>query len=202
MHGLKVPHTWKKVAMEQELWRTIEDVFQTIHHMIKTEEKTKAYSEPNSDLVPLMPTVSMHEVSLGKCAKPKPIVKTYHSNLNSNMQYSSNYRDDGIYHNSQYCKDQGKPKYGTHGPRKLECYYCQGEHLVRDCEKFNKDKVKYKLKTMDHAKKYKDKIRQAAKRGNIKVNKAIFSNAQESTYSLEQTEQLLGSLQFSDSISD
>ena len=76
------------------------------------------------------------------------------------------------------------------------------EHLVRNCEKLSKDKVKYKLKTADLAKKYKDKIRQAAKKGSITVNKAIFSDAQESTYSMEQVRQLLGNLQFSDSKSD
>ena len=88
---------------------------------------------------------------------------------------SSNYIDHGKYHNSQFCKDQGNPQYNTHGQRKLEYYYCQGEHLVRDCEKFNKDKAKHKCKTADLAKKYKDKIRQAAKKGNITVNEAMFS---------------------------
>ena len=45
------------------------------------------------------------------------------------------------------------------------CYYYEGEHYVRDCKKFTKGKAKYKLKTMDLAKKYKDKFRQAAKKG-------------------------------------
>ena len=79
---------------------------------------------------------------------------------------------------------------------------CQGEHLVRDCEKLNKGKVKYNLKTVDLAKMYKDKIRQAAKRGNIMGNEATFSNAQESTYYVVQAEQLLLNLQFSNSNSD
>ena len=114
--------------LEQELWRTIEDVFQTIHNRTKTEEKTKPYSEPNFEPVPGMSTMSMNEVSLGKYAKPNPAAKTY----NSNTQYSSNYRDGGQYRNGQFHKDQIKPQYNTHGPRKLECYYWQGEHLVRD----------------------------------------------------------------------
>ena len=135
--------------------------------------------------MPQMSTVSVNEVSLGKYAKATPTIKTYNSNPNSNVQHSSNYRDGGKYHNSQFCKDQNKPQYNTHGPRKQKCYYCQGEYLVRDCEKFKKDKVKYKLKTMDLAKKYKDKIRQAAKKGNITVNKATFSDTQVSTYFVE-----------------
>ena len=77
-----------------------------------------------------------------------------------------------------------------------------GEHFFRDCEKFGKDKVRYKLKTEDPAKKYKDKIRQAAQKGSIMVNEAAFSDAQELTYSVEQVEQLLGNLQFSDNKSD
>ena len=80
---------------------------------------------------------------------------------------------------------------------KLECYYCKGEHLIRDCEKFSKDKTKYNLKTTDLAKKYKDKLRQADMKGNITVKEAAFSYAQESTYSVEQAEQLLWNLDFS-----
>ena len=48
----------------------MEDVFQTIHYITKTEEKTKAYSEPNFEPIPQMSTVSMHEVSFGRYAKP------------------------------------------------------------------------------------------------------------------------------------
>ena len=56
------------------------------------------------------------------------------------------------------------------GQRKLKCYFCEGEHSVRDCKKITKDRAKYKLKTVDLTKKYKDKFRQAAKKGNISVN--------------------------------
>ena len=35
---------------------------------------------------------------------------------------------------------------------------------------FTKDKAKYKLKTTDLAKKYKDKFRQAARKGNITIS--------------------------------
>ena len=43
---------------------------------------------------------------------------------------------------------------------------------------------------------------QAAKKGSMTVDEAIFSNAQEMTYSMKQAEQLLGNLHFSDSESD
>ena len=64
MHGLKSPHTRKRVTMEQESWRTIEDVFQTIHCITKTEEKTRAYSEPNFEPVLWISTVSIALVSM------------------------------------------------------------------------------------------------------------------------------------------
>ena len=180
----------------------MEDFFQTINHITRTEEKIKVYCEPNFEPMPQVSKERVHEVSFGKYTKANLLVKTYNSNSQCNMQYSSNFRDGGKHHSSQFHKDQSKQPYSICGSRKLECYYCQGEHLVRDCERFSKDNVKYKLKTADIAKKYKDKIRQAAKKGGITVNEAAFSYAQESTYSMEQVEQLLGNLQFSDSKSD
>ena len=42
----------------------------------------------------------------------------------------------------------------------MKCYYCEGEYCVKDCEKY---KAKYKLKTVDLTKKYKNKFRQVAK---------------------------------------
>ena len=36
-----------------------------------------------------------------------------------------------------------------------------------DCKKFTKDKAKYKLKTSDLTKKYKDKFKQAARKGAV-----------------------------------
>ena len=61
------------------------------------------------------------------------------------------------------------------------------------------DKAKYALKTTDIVQKCKDKIIQKARKDNISINEATFSVGQESTYSVEQTKQLLGDMQFSDS---
>ena len=65
---------------------------------------------------------------------------------------------------------------------------------------FTKDKAKYKLKTADLTKKYKDRFRQTARKGNITVSKV--SCVPESTCLVEQAEQLLGNLRLSDSESD
>ena len=45
----------------------------------------------------------------------------------------------------------------------------------------------------------KDKIIQEARKDNVSINETTFSTSQESTYSAEQTKQLLGNIQFSDS---
>ena len=79
----------------------------------------------------------------------------------------------------------------------MMCYYCEGEHCIKDCKKFTRDKAKYKLKTADLARKYKSKFRQAAKNDSISVNE--IASAPELTYQLEQVEQLLGTLRHSDS---
>ena len=82
----------------------------------------------------------------------------------------------------------------------MKCYYCEGDHCIKDCKKFTRNKAKYKLKTVDLAKKYKSKLRQAAKNDSISVNE--IASAPESTYQVEQVEQLLGTLRLSDSESD
>ena len=61
-------------------------------------------------------------------------------------------------------------------------------------------KIKYKLKTVDLNKKYKNKFRRAAKNGSILLNE--IASVPESTYPVEQAEQLLGTLGLSDSESD
>ena len=150
-----------------------------------------------------MPQVSkdrVHEVSFSKYTKPNSPVKAY-NNSQCNTQYSSNSRTGSKQHSSQFHRDQSRQQYNCR-PGKLECYCCEEEHLVRVCEKFSKDKTKYNLKTADLAKKYKEKQRQAVKKGNITVNEAVFSNTQELIYSEEQAEQLPGNWHFGNIDSD
>ena len=66
-------------------------------------------------------------------------------------------------------------------------------------QKITKDRAKYKLKTADLTKKYKDKFRQTARKRNTTVSEAMLSSAPESTYLVKQVEQQLGNLRFSDS---
>ena len=54
IRGLKALHIRRRVAKEQDSWRMMEDVFDTINHITETEERNKAYSEPNFELVSQM----------------------------------------------------------------------------------------------------------------------------------------------------
>ena len=84
VHGLKTPSIRKRVAKEQDSLRMIEDVFQTFNCITKTEEKTKAYSEPNFEPMPRVSKEMVHKVSFGIYTKPSPTVKTYNSNSQCN----------------------------------------------------------------------------------------------------------------------
>ena len=124
VHGLKVPHISKRVTKEQDSWRMMEDVFQTINHITKTGEMTKVYSEPNFEPVPQMSKERIHEVSFGRYTKPNSPIKTFSINSQCNTRYSYNFTDGSKHHSGQLHKDQSKQHYNTHWPRKVECYYC------------------------------------------------------------------------------
>ena len=139
----------------------------------------------------------VHEVRVCKYTRQNSPSADYNGPQHR-TQTSSNFRRGDKQYNKQPCTDQGsyQPNWG---PRKLVCYYCEGENCVRHCKKFSKDKAKYKLKTADLAKKYKDKFRQASRKGNVTVNEETLSSTQESTYSIKQAEKLLGSFSSSKS---
>ena len=47
VRGLKTLHIRRSVASEQDSWRMMEDVFDTIHCLARTEERNRIYVEPN-----------------------------------------------------------------------------------------------------------------------------------------------------------
>ena len=101
--------------------------------------------------------------------------------------------------NNKLNRNQGKTQY-NHAPSKLKCFYCEGEQIIKECENSKQDKAKCKLKTADIAQRYKDRILQKAKKENIAINETMFwSRQQESMYSIEQAELLLGNMYFSNS---
>ena len=145
--GLRAPHITRRVASEQDSWRTMEDVFDTISYIGRTEDRNKIYSDSNFESVPQVSTEWVQEVSTSKYTRQNPTKKTYNG-PNHRSQNDSSISNRNRQYNSQPCRDKGSFQ-PNQGQRKLICYYCDGEHCIRDCEKFTKDKTKYKLKTMD-----------------------------------------------------
>ena len=192
----------RRVTSEQDSWRMMEDVFNTISHIARTEDRNKIYSEPNLKSVPQVSKGWVQEVRMGKYTGQNPTNKTYNSSncwSQTNSSFSNRQYDNNRQYNRQPFRDQVRYQPNC-GQRKVTCYYCEGEHYIRDCEKFIKDKTKCKPETVDLTKKYKDKFKQAARKGNITVNEV--SSVPESIYLVQQVEQLLGNLKLSDSKSD
>ena len=66
VRGLKVQHMRRRVASKQDSWRTMEDVFNTINHIAKMEDRSKLYFEPNFELLSQVAKEWVQEVSKGK----------------------------------------------------------------------------------------------------------------------------------------
>ena len=71
--------------------------------------------------------------------------------------FSNNFRDTNRQPRDPLKKGQGQQNY-KHSPRKLTSYFCEGEHIVKDCIKLAKEKSRDKQKDTDVAKHYKNKI--------------------------------------------
>ena len=191
IQSLRDHHIRRRVAKEQESWVTAEDVFKSINRITRTEEQMKAYHELKYDSISQVSTEKIHEVSNAKYNTPKTPNNSYNR---------SHFRNPC--NSNQFSRNQGKPQY-IHTPSKPKCYHCEGKHHINECKKFKQDKAKYKLKTVNIIQNYKDKIVQKAKKDNISINEAMFLDSQhESTYCIEQAEQLLGNMHFSNSGSE
>ena len=158
----------------------MEDVYKSINRITKTDAQTKAYHEPRYDSISEVTTEEVNEVSYNRGKKQYTYDKSHNS---------SNFRKQ--YNGSPYNRYQGNShSYWT--PVKVKCYYCDGEHHINEFEKFKKDKAKYNLSRADIAKKYEERILKNAKKSSIFINEAALSNkSQESTYSIQQAEQLI-----------
>ena len=72
VRGLKAPHMRRRVASEQESWRMMEDVFNNIDLIAKTEDRNKIYLEPNLKSVPQVAREWVQKVSTVKYPRAKP----------------------------------------------------------------------------------------------------------------------------------
>ena len=61
-------------------------------------------------------------------------------------------------------KSPGQPAY-KQGPKKILCYNCEGEHLIKDCVKLAKEMFQDKQKDAEVSRWYKNKLRDTMQRG-------------------------------------
>ena len=171
----------------------MEDVFQMINHVTRSKEQNRAFFKPNLETTE--PVIQANEVGYGKATSDNTLDWSFNGHRHQ-VQFSNNFRDTNRHPRGSLKNGQGQQHY-KHSPRKLTCYYCMGEHMVKDCVKLAKEKYRGKQKEM--AKHYRNKIRDAVERDNITINGPPFTRAPEITYSIEQMEQVLGNLQLDDS---
>ena len=65
--GLHSPHAQQRVASEQDTWHSMENVFQTIEHVTRSEEQNRAFFNPNLEV--LKPAIQVKEVSHSKATQ-------------------------------------------------------------------------------------------------------------------------------------
>ena len=87
VRGLKVLHI-RRMGSDQDSWRMMEDVSNTINCNAKMEDRNKIYLEPNFKLVPQVAKEWVQEVSTGMYPGQNPTHKTYNG-LSHRLQYSS-----------------------------------------------------------------------------------------------------------------
>ena len=136
---------------------SMEDVFQTIDCVTRSEEQYRAFF--NHNLETLMPVIQVNEVSIGKATWQ---YKSDHPNNGQPhpAQFNNTFRENNRQSRGLFRKSPGQQAY-KHGPRKIVCYYCEGKHLIKDCVKVAKERSWDKQKDTEVARWYKNKIRDA-----------------------------------------
>ena len=143
-----------RVASKEDTWHSMEDVFQTTGHVMRSEEQYRVFFNPN--LETLKPVIQVNEVNYTKATQQyKP------DHLNNGQPhpawFNKNVRENNRQARGLFRKSPGQQAY-KHGPIKLVCYYCEGEHLIKDCVKLSKEKSWDKQKDTDVARHYKNKL--------------------------------------------
>ena len=100
----------------------MEDVFQTIEHVTRSEEQNRAFF--NSNLEPSKPPMQVNEMSYGKA------MWQYKSDCTNNgqphpAQFSNTFRENNKQPRGLFTKSPGQQAY-KHGPKKIGCYNCEG----------------------------------------------------------------------------
>ena len=191
--GLYPPHAWGRIVSKQDTWHLIEDVFQTTEHITMSKEWNRAFF----NLEALKPVIQVNEVIYSKA------MQQYKSDPTNNgqpcpVQFHNTFRENNKQPRGLFRKSPGQQAY-KHTPKKIVCYYCEGEHLIKECVKLAKEYSWEKQKDTEVARLYKNKLQDTVQRGNITINEASFARALRTAYSMAQTEQLLGNLQLDES---
>ena len=184
------PHAEWRVESKLDTWCSMEDVFQTIEHITRSEQWNRSFFNP--DLEASKPVMQVKEMRYGK------VLQQYkcdcpHNGQPCPAQFNNTFRGNNKQQRGLFRKSPGQQAYKL-GPKKMVYYYCEGQHLIKDCVKLAKEKSWDKQKDTEMARWYKIKLWDTMWRGNITINEASFARAPEMTYSVAQTEQLLGNL--------
>ena len=133
--GLHLPHLWRRVASKQDTWRLMEDVFQTIDHVTSSKEQNRVFFKPNFETA--QPVIQVNDVNYVKATRCNMLDWSYNGQPHQ-MWFSNNFRDTNRYPRGLLKKGLGQLHY-KHSPRKLTCYCCEGEHMVKDYIRFAKE---------------------------------------------------------------
>ena len=125
----------------------------SINHVTRSEEQNRAFFKTNFKTV--QPVTQVNKVNYGKSTRHNMLDQPYDDQPRQ-LQFSNNFRDTNGHPKGSLKKGPGQLHY-KHNLRKLICYYCEGEHIVKDCIKFAKEKSRDKQKDTDVAKCYKIK---------------------------------------------
>ena len=140
--GMHLPHVQRRVASKQDTWRSMEDVFKIINWVTRSEKQNRAFFKPNFKTV--QPVTQVNEVNYGKTNRHNMLDQSYNGQHHQ-VWFSKNFRDTNRHPRALFKKGQRQLHY-KHGPRKITCYYCEGEHMVKDCIKCAKEKSRDKQK--------------------------------------------------------
>ena len=147
---LHSPHARWRVVSKQDTWLSMEDVIQTIEHITRSEEWNRAFFNPS--LEASRPVIQVNGVSYGEATWQ------YGSDHPNNNQppvwFHNTFRENNKQPRGPFRKSLGQPAY-KHGPKKILCYYCDGEHLIKDCVKMAKEKSQDKQKDTEVTRWYK-----------------------------------------------
>ena len=152
--GLCSPHVPRWFASEQDTWWSMEDVFKMTDHVTSFKEQNRAFFTPNFETV--QPVIQVTELNYSKATMHITLDQSYYGQPHQ-AWFSNNFRNTNRHPRGSFKTGQGQQHY-KHSSRKLTCYYCEGEYMVKDCTKLAKEKSRDKQKDKDVVKHYKNKI--------------------------------------------